>query len=651
MKLIGFVLLYYLNCGQCQFIFPDEFESTDSSRIYGKYPQRRLPFPTLQTPLAASINQNISPLIYNGRNYLSTAGGSGSFVQSSFAEPNNIFNEQNYWTNHVNNILARGVTKFALRMNNAINEYQRTTGSTAGSDRNNIIFSPINLVGTLAIVLTGAAGRTFDEIVNVLGFELGIDVSRNAEILHQMFGILLNSVELGSKMNTRRLMTNGPELSIAGGVFIQDGYSIRPEFRAIAENIYKSDVITVNFQYQAKIAQGIINNWVDTKTHGKIHSLLEESPDVNTKIILASALYFRGEWNQHFVKGATKRKPFFLESGRTIDIDMMYNGGTFPFYEDKQLGVKILGLPYKNTDGISPMNLNADGTFHFEATMYVLLPTSSNANALDTLQSRLSPEIIDQLISRMKNEVCIIGIPRMKLSSSLNLNYALQSLGLNSLFNPAMANLGLLSSGLNATEVSSTNDNPVIFPRFNDDDDEPTTIQPNKVHTGKKNYIRYEDSNGGYIVEQWENGVYLEKIHRVKRERRRTRINSQSFDHQNNYHYGEHQRNKRQTQSIDAGFVRFIKSQRYQSYGLDALRNNANLVNPGLYASDVLHKVEIDITETGTVAAAASGVIIQRNGNQKRIIANRPFLFFIRHDPTKLILFWSTINKPTPNYS
>ncbi|KAK0183458.1 hypothetical protein PV327_001498 [Microctonus hyperodae] len=520
----------------------------------------------------------------------------------------------------VNNILARGVTKFALRMNNAINEYQRTTGSTAtGTERNNIIFSPINLVGTLAIVLTGAAGRTFDEIVNVLGFELGIDISRNAEILHQMFGILLNSVELTSKM------TNGLELSIAEGVFIQDGYSIRPEFRGIAENIYKSDIITVNFQYQAKIAQGIINDWVNSKTHGKIHSLLDELPDVNTKIILASALYFRGEWNQHFVKGATKRKPFFLESGRTIDIDMMYNGGTFPFYEDKVLGVKILGLPYKNSDGSSPMNLNADGTFHFEATMYVLLPTSSNANALDTLQSRLSPEIIDQLISRMKNEICIIGIPRMKLSNSLNLNHALQSLGLNSLFNPATANLGLLSSGLNATEFSSTNDNPVIFPRFNNDDDDQTTIQPNKVHTGKKNYIRYEDTIGGYIVEQWENGVYLEKIHRVNR--------------------------KRQTQSIDAGFDRFIKSQRYQSYGLDALRNNANLVNPGLYASDVLHKVEIDITETGTVAAAATGVIIQRNGNQKRLIANRPFLFFIRHDPTKLILFWSTINKPTPNYS
>lgn len=45
------------------------------------------------------------------------------------------------------------------------------------------------------------------------------------------------------------------------------------------------------------------------------------------------------------------RKPFFLASGQTINVDMMYNGGHFPFYEDKQLGVKILGLPYKNGEG------------------------------------------------------------------------------------------------------------------------------------------------------------------------------------------------------------------------------------------------------------------------------------------------------------
>lgn len=44
------------------------------------------------------------------------------------------------------------------------------------------------------------------------------------------------------------------------------------------------------------------------------------------------------------------RRQFFIEPNKAIDVDMMYNGGTFPFYEDKQLGVKILGLPYKGRE-------------------------------------------------------------------------------------------------------------------------------------------------------------------------------------------------------------------------------------------------------------------------------------------------------------
>lgn len=44
------------------------------------------------------------------------------------------------------------------------------------------------------------------------------------------------------------------------------------------------------------------------------------------------------------------RKPFFIEPNNTIEVDMMYNGGNFPFYEDKSLGVKILALPYKGLE-------------------------------------------------------------------------------------------------------------------------------------------------------------------------------------------------------------------------------------------------------------------------------------------------------------
>lgn len=50
---------------------------------------------------------------------------------------------------------------------------------------------------------------------------------------------------------------------------------------------------------------------------------------------------------QYCIINCLIRTLFHVEPNESILVDMMYNAGTFPFYEDKQLGVKILGLPYK----------------------------------------------------------------------------------------------------------------------------------------------------------------------------------------------------------------------------------------------------------------------------------------------------------------
>ncbi|VVC36648.1 Hypothetical protein CINCED_3A002316 [Cinara cedri] len=79
--------------------------------------------------------------------------------------------------------------------------------------------------------------------------------------------------------------------------------------------------------------------------------------------------------------------------------------------------------------------------------------------------------------------------------------------------------------------------------------------------------------------------------------------------------------------------------------------SKANLSKMGLgsdfYVSDILHKVEIVIDEIGTVASAATVVTITRGGNPTFNV-NKPFLFFIHHRLSDTILFWASINKPTP---
>ncbi|CAL1676609.1 unnamed protein product [Lasius platythorax] len=580
-------------------------ESVPQSGVAG--PETARISPTTQLPLYPSVspiaNSTTSPLLEN-------------------------------WSNHVNDIIARGIMKFSLDLDKAI---YNTQGTSAANHRENVIFSPLSVAVALSLVLLGSAGRTFDEVSRVLGLETGIDISKHSEIVHQTFGQLLDIA------NYRIEGSNKPRVDSASGVFVQKGYPIRPEFRAISENVYKSEVINLDFERKGKEAEETINNWVKERTMGKIDGILNSEPDPTTTVILLSALYFKGEWNQHFLEGMTQRREFFVEPNDAIGIDMMYNGGNFPFYEDKSLGVKILALPYKG----------------LEMSMYVLLPKVEGATALKSFQDQLTVETIEHLINNLKNETCIIGFPRMKLSSTLSLNNALQSLGLRSLFDMKTADLSLLSGGYGQGSATA-----------------PIPQVPSQIS-------RYEDKERGVNIEQWSTGFHMQKIRRTRRnvldgkrhnvtssrttyitendglEKVAPKISDENTRYvsleQNKYRFQNAEKNtknrkRRQSRPIDENFLRFMQSKNFPSYGLDNLRNSANLVNPGLFADEVLHKVHMDVTEKGTEAAATTGVLLRRDGSQKKLIANRPFIFFIRHDPTKLVLFWGTVNAPIPNY-
>lgn len=353
--------------------------------------------------------------------------------------------------------------------------------------------------------------------------------------------------------------------------------------------------------------------------------------------------------------------------------------------------------------------------------MYVLLPKTEGATALRNFRDQLTAEMIEDLINNLKNQTCIVGLPRMKLSSTLNLNQPLQSLGLVSLFDPKTADLSLLSSGYSQAPVTGTPASsatsqsvptappspipqtipqaiplPQALPLVSSEYSPGVKSEPFLIFSSRfgednqgvrRNFFRYDDKIRGYNVEQWDTGFHIRKIRRTRRavasrrdnndggssrasyvteneepKKNAPQVNSNNVKYvsldENKYRFQNaneknetRNRNRRQSKPMDEGFLRFVRNQNFVSYDLDKLRNSGNLVNPGLFAQEVLHKVEMDITEKGTEAAATTGVFLQRDGSQKKLIANRPFLFFIRHNPSKLILFWGTVNAPIPNYT
>jgi serpin B len=70
----------------------------------------------------------------------------------------------------------------------------------------------------------------------------------------------------------------------------------------------------------------------------------------------------------------------------------------------------------------------------------------------------------------------------------------------------------------------------------------------------------------------------------------------------------------------------------------------------GLLIYDVVHKAFVDVNESGTEAAAATGVIIGIESAPPppfEVTVDRPFVFFIRDTETGTILFVGRIMDPT----
>ncbi|XP_054620829.1 leukocyte elastase inhibitor-like [Dunckerocampus dactyliophorus] len=82
----------------------------------------------------------------------------------------------------------------------------------------------------------------------------------------------------------------------------------------------------------------------------------------------------------------------------------------------------------------------------------------------------------------------------------------------------------------------------------------------------------------------------------------------------------------------------------------DSSRSNFSGMSPNndLLVSKVIHKAFVEVNEEGTEAAAATTVIVVERTSviSNTFIADHPFLFFIRHNPTNTILFAGQYSSP-----
>lgn len=292
--------------------------------------------------------------------------------------------------------------------------------------------------------------------------------------------------------------------------------------------------------------------------------------------------------------------------------------------------------------------------------MYVILPRNSNAERLRTAQRLLTGEKIEKLISQMVLKTAVILFPKMHLTSSHYLKAALKNLGLRTLFEPYTSDLSVMSEGgsqrVNANRVTNNY--------------QPTTQHPAPISVSQSfasaqasssSQTSRDPFSGNRVVVQPQS-TFDPKEHlifgrissdtatktKTKRDVR-YKVKSEDNKRDNPLTIKDFMLRKRIVKKNQGKKLRRSKRQfmpLFAAERLDMIRHRKDLINPQLFAEEVIHKVDLTINEKGTEGGAATAITLNRSGTSVVFRVDVPFMFLIRHDPTHVPLFYGVVFEP-----
>ena len=287
--------------------------------------------------------------------------------------------------------LAENNTAFALAL------YGRLKAAPG-----NLFFSPYSVSTALAMTYAGARGDTGKQMARILHFDQG------KEQIHSSFGELQRQLnEAGGR--------KGIELNVANALWAQNGHPFLPSFLAVATGDYQAGVNHTDFKTGAEAARGEINHWVAQKTKDRIKDILPpRSLSALTRLVLVNAIYFKGVWTRPYDKAQTSDQPFHRSTASQMDVPLMHHLDDVRYMENGDF--QAVELPYRGG----------------ELSMVVLLPRQ--VDACGELENRLTPALLADALSQMKQQKIEIFLPRFRLESSFNLSDTLAGMGMSDAF-------------------------------------------------------------------------------------------------------------------------------------------------------------------------------------------------------------------------
>ena len=287
----------------------------------------------------------------------------------------------------------------------------------SAADKNNVFISPYSISSALGMLLLGSKENTATELKQALQHGALTDTN----MYEQNLEIMLKFLQLESIT-----------LETASKLFPEKSFSVSEDFNEKCQKYYRAKTESLNFAENPEDSREAINRWVEEQTKGKITDFLPGGSITNsTKLVLANAIYFKGDWLRKFNEAETHDVDFFVDENQTKKVTMMTQQRFYKFAKDEELGVDVVELPYKNEN----------------FSMLLLVPTERFG--LQALEESLTAAKLKSITSYYwsMGEI-ILELPRMKFEYEVDLVSHLKQLGVNDVFDAAKANLtGLSEAG------------------------------------------------------------------------------------------------------------------------------------------------------------------------------------------------------------
>ena len=264
-------------------------------------------------------------------------------------------------------------------------------------ENKNTMISPLSISLALGMTYNGAMGSTKEAMAETLGVQ----------------GLTTEEFNRSYQQLIEELVSVDPKVTmeIANSIWYKQSFEVRQEFIDVNQKYFHAAVSDLDFNDSG--ACETINKWVSDHTKGKITKIIEKIPS-QALMYLINALYFNGKWKYQFDPSETVNKPFYLEDGGQVEVDMMHIENGFNYYRGANL--KALEMPYGR------------GNY----SMVCMLPDTSDG--IENLIAGMSQETWNSMVNGFSKKNLEVEFPRFKFKYQKSLKEILGLLGMEVAF-------------------------------------------------------------------------------------------------------------------------------------------------------------------------------------------------------------------------